>query len=131
MILPKNIRVYGDTSWRGDCPTETAEAVTFFNAIRKTRFGAVASHIKNEGRRRKGQASWDKAQGMVKGASDIFIPASPAFLCELKRKDHTRSRLGKDQVTYLEEAQKLGAFCCVALGWEAAWEAVQEWQKAL
>jgi hypothetical protein len=123
--------VYGDTSWRGDCHTETAEAVTFFNAIRKTRFGAVASHIKNEGKRRTTQASWDKAQGLVTGASDIFIPASPAFLCELKRKDHTKSRISKDQVTYLEEAQKLGAFCCVALGWEAAWGAVQEWQKDL
>lgn len=127
MILPKNIRVYGDTTWRGDCPTENAEAVTFFNAIRLTRLGAVATHIKNEGRRRKGQANWDRAQGMVKGASDIIIPGEPTFVCELKRRDHTKSRLSNEQVAYLEAAHDLGAFACVALGYGAAMEAVRDW----
>lgn len=131
MILPNAIKVYGDVKWRGDCPTETSEAVTFFSEIRKTKFGGVTTHIKNEGIRRRGQANWDKAQGMVKGASDIFIPANPALLIELKRKDHTKSKLSPEQVAYLEAAQGLGAFVCVALGWESAMEAVREWEKAL
>lgn len=131
MILPANIPIYGDTSWRGVCPTENAEQVTFFAAIRKTPMGRVALHIKNEGKRRHGQVSWDKASGLVKGASDIMIPGAPSFVCELKRKDHTKSRISEEQIAYLENAQSLGAFCCVALGWEAAWEAVEEWRKAL
>lgn len=131
MILPPNIPIYGDPTWRGACPTENAEQVTFFAAIRKTPMGRVALHIKNEGKRRHGQVSWDKASGLVKGASDIMIPGSPAFVCELKRKDHTKSRISGEQSEYLEAAQEYGAFAVIALGWEAAWEAVQEWQKAL
>jgi len=131
LILPHKIPVYGDTEWRGSCPTETAEQVTFFAAIRKTPLGRVALHIKNEGRRRHGQVSWDKANGLVKGASDIMIPGALAFVCELKRKDHTKSRISDEQIAYLEAAQEYGAFVCIALGWEAAWEAVQEWRKAL
>lgn len=131
MILPPNIPIYGDTSYRGNCPTETAEQVTLFGAIRKTPLGRVALHIKNEGKRKHGQVSWDKANGLVKGASDIMIPGAPAFVCELKRKDKTKSRISDEQIAYLEAAQEYGAFACIALGWEAAWEAVQEWQKVL
>ncbi len=129
MNLPPHIPLFGDPAYRGPCATEPAEAVTFFNAIRKTRWGATAIHIKNEGRRSNHQAAWDKAQGMVKGASDIIIPSAPAFVCELKRKDHTRSKISDEQIAYLEEAQANGAWCCIALGWEAAWEAVNEWSR--
>jgi hypothetical protein len=130
MKIPPNIPLYGDPTWRGECATETAEAVTFFNAIRKTKWGGIAIHIKNEGKRKHGQAAWDRAQGMVKGASDIIIPGSPTFVCELKRKDHTRSKISDEQVAYLDDAMKMGAFACVALGWEAAWEAVRVWDQS-
>ena len=127
MKIPPHIPLYGNPEFRGPCPTEAAEALTFFNAIRKTRFGGIAVHIKNEGKKRHTQAAWDKAQGLVKGASDIMIPGAPTFLCELKRKDRTQSRISKEQVAYLESAQANGAWVCVALGWEAALEAVNEW----
>lgn len=129
MRIPSNIPLYGNPDFRGPCPTETAEALTFFNAIRKTRFGSIAVHIKNEGRRKHTQAAWDKAQGLVKGASDIMIPGAPTFLCELKRQDHTQSRISKEQIAYLEAAQDNGAWVCVALGWQAALEAVNEWSR--
>ena len=130
MILPKNIKIYGDVSWRGNCPTETVEAVTFFSFVRRqwpNDIGLIATHIKNEGKRRNGQANWDKAQGMIKGASDIIIPGRVTFTCELKRRDHTKSKISAAQIEYLEAAQANGAFACVALGWEAAVEAVREW----
>lgn len=127
MILPPNIPLYGDPAFRGDCPTETAEAVTFFNAIRRTKWGALAIHVKNEGVRNHRQAAWDKAQGLVTGAADIIIPGAPAFVCELKRQDRTKSRISKEQVAYLEAAHAAGAFVCVALGWQAAMGAVNEW----
>jgi hypothetical protein len=89
----------------------------------------IAVHVKNEGKRRKGQINWDKAQGMVTGASDIIIPGCPSFVCELKRRDHTKSKISKKQIQYLEAAQSNGSWVCIALGWEAAFEAVKEWHR--
>ena len=129
MRIPSNIPLYGNPDFRGPCPTETAEALTFFNAIRRTRWGAIAVHIKNEGKRKHSQAAWERAHGMVTGAADIIIPGAPAFVCELKRQDHTKSRISKEQVDYMEVAQAAGAFVCVALGWESAMEAVNDWSR--
>ena len=60
---------------------------------------------------------------MVKGASDIIIPGGPAFVCELKRRDHTQSKWQDGQQEYLDAAQRAGAFVCIALGYKAAEEA--------
>ena len=130
MKFPDNIKVYGDTSYRGDCPKEAKEQTTFFNRLRKEypdTWGKIATHIKNESKRYKHQAARDKALGMTTGASDIIIPGSPAFVCELKRKDHTESRIGRKQVEYLIAAQNLGAFACIALGVDGAWDAFQDY----
>ena len=62
--------------------------------------------------------------GLNKGASDFVFPCSPALVVELKRKDHTQSRWQDGQIDYLTNCQSLGAYVCVALGWEAALEAV-------
>jgi len=64
---------------------------------------------------------------MATGASDIIIPGCPAFVCELKRKDHTLCRWQDSQLEFLEAAKNNGAFVCVSLGHEAAWEAFLEW----
>ena len=130
MKLPENIKVYGDTAYRGDCPKEAMEQATFFNRLRKEypeTWGRIATHIKNEGMRYSWQAKRDHSQGMTKGASDIVIPASPAFVCEVKRKDHTKSKWQDGQQEYLETAEKLGAFACLALGADGAWEAFQDY----
>jgi hypothetical protein len=70
-----------------------------------------------------------KAEGMVAGAADIIIPGDPTFVCELKRQDHTKSVWQPNQIDFLEECHGSGAFVCVALGYEAALEAVDEWKK--
>lgn len=131
MKFQDDIQVYGDQKYRDkNCPKEVTEQITFVNKIRREypeTYGAVITHIRNEGKRSVQQAMREKAEGMTKGASDIFIPGSPSFLCELKRKDHTKSRWKDGQQEYLLTAQKLGAFACVALGWEAAMEAFIEW----
>ena len=125
--------VYGDVSFRGKCPTEALEQVTFFAMLRReypATWGALAIHPRNEGLKEKGQfASVQRhtAEGMTKGAADIIIPGRPALVCELKRRDHTQSAWQDGQVEYLTAAHEAGAFACVALGHEAAWEAVQAW----
>lgn len=124
-------QVYGDVSFRGKCPNESVEQVTFFNRLRLTKWGALAIHPRNEGIRTHGQVRVHKAEGMTPGASDIIIPARVAFVCEMKRKDHTKSQWQPGQVEYLTSAHGAGAFACVALGYDAAWQAFQDWEKSL
>lgn len=135
MKIPRWLPCYGDTSYRGECPTESAEQITFFNRLRREytdTLGRIAIHPRNEQQLRGGQfraLSRHKAEGMTKSASDIIIPGMPAFVCELKRIDRTKSRWQDGQVEYLEVAKECGAFVCVALGADAAWEAFHDWQR--
>ena len=125
--------VYGDTSWRGKCPAEAMEQVTFFNTLRREypdTWGRLALHPRNEQQLRGGQHKamvQHKAEGLTPGASDIIIPARVSFVCEMKRQDHTQSKWQPGQIEYLEAAHNAGAFACVALGWDAAWQAFGEW----
>ena len=124
--------VYGDTAFRGKCPKESLEQITFFNKLRSEypdTLGAIAVHPRNEQQLRGGQHKSiikQKAEGMTKGAADVIIPGSPAFVCEIKRQDHTQSAWQDGQVGYLTAAHNAGCFVCVALGWRGAWEALQE-----
>ena len=130
MKFHPDIPVYGDIKFRGDCPSESAEAVTFFAKLRREypdSYGVIATHIRNEGKRTYHQVAKQKAEGMTIGASDILIPASPAFACELKRQDHTKSKWQEGQQEYLLQASKHGAFVCVALGYVGAYEAFNFW----
>lgn len=130
MKFPPRIPAYGDTTYRGPCPPENAEQVTAISEIRRrwpVTHGKLVLHPENEGKRTWGQSAWSKAGGMTPGASDIIIPGSPACVIELKRRDHTKSRWQDGQIEYLEAAQAAGCFVAVALGWEAAVEAVNAW----
>lgn len=133
MKIPEWLNVYGDMSFRGKCPIESAEQITFFNQLRAQypkSYGRIALHPRNEGQLVGGQLSSidkQKAEGMAVGASDIVIPGAPSFVCEMKRKDHTACAWQDGQREYLEAAKNSGAFVCVALGWEAAWAAFNDW----
>lgn len=131
MKLCSDIVVYGDVDFRGKCPIETLEQVTFFNWLRRQHpeYGKIAIHVRNEGNRHHAQTVKQKAEGMTPGAADIIIPASPAFVCEMKRQDHTKSTWQEGQREYLLAAKEAGAFVCVALGWEGAKEAFEEWKN--
>lgn len=133
MKFPPWLRVFGDQKYRGDCPLEDLEQITFFNWLRREypdRYGRIALHPKNEQKRRGRQfraLDKDKAMGMAPGAADIIIPGAPAFVCEIKRRDHTKSAWQPDQIPYLESSQEAGAFVCVALGSDAARAAFLDW----
>lgn len=129
MKFPNFIKVFGDVDFRGDCPKESAEQMTFFNWVRKTPYGAIAIHIRNEGKRNYMETARQKVEGMCVGASDIIIPGGVTFVCELKRQDHTKSKWQKGQLEFLKAAHDNGAFVCVALGHKAAQQAFKEWRK--
>lgn len=127
--------IYGDQKWRGKCPPESAEQITFFNQLRTEypdTWGKLALHPRNEQQLRGGQHRGmirQKAEGLTPGASDVIIPAKVAFVCEIKRADHTQSKWQPGQVEYLTAAHEAGAFACVSLGWRGAWDALQDWIK--
>lgn len=127
------VPVFGDITYRGKCPKEDVEQASFFSRLRReypASWGLIALHPRNEGLKVGRQFSAvmkHQAEGMAKGAADIIIPASPAFVCELKRQDHTQSQWQDGQQEYLKAATKAGAFACVALGAAAAWEAFEVW----
>lgn len=127
--------IFGDQTFRGKCPLESAEQITFFNQLRTTypdTWGALALHPRNEQQLKGGQHRGlirQKAEGMTPGASDVVIPARVSFVCEIKRQDHTQSKWQPGQVQYLTAAQNAGAFACLALGWQGAWDALQHWIK--
>ena len=124
-----NIAVFGDTNYRGDCPYEMAEQVSFLSQLRRLypKLAEIAVHIRNEGKRTKRQGHQQKLEGMNTGASDIVIPCCPPILIELKRSDHTESSISAKQIKYLALSQRQGAFACVALGASGAIEAVKAW----
>lgn len=127
--IPKQIPVYGDTEWRGKCPLEVAEQVSFLCLLRAEfpKLAEIAVHIRNEGKRTKRQGAAQKAEGLNTGASDLLIPCTPSILIELKRRDHTKSSIADKQIKYLVNSESMGSFSCVALGASGAIEAVRAW----
>lgn len=133
MRLPKTIKIYGDTSFRDpQCRRESSEQKDAFGRLKENYpvLYRLAVHPKNEGERTGWQSTADQQQGALnKGASDIIIPGNPSFVCEIKRKDHTQSKITKDQITYLETAQSMGSFACIALGADAVIAAIDDWLR--
>lgn len=126
------IRTYG-TPTSGPCPSEKVEMASFFNRLRREypQYGAIALHIRNEGKRTAMQHNSMVGEGgFVKGASDVVIPGAPAFVMEMKSRAKT-ARVSKEQMAYLEACDAAGAFACVALGAVGAWEAFTVWKSAL
>ena len=130
MKFPDDIAVYGDVDYRGDCPPEAIEQVTFFNRLRMrypNSWGIIALHPRNEGKKGFRQVAKEKAEGMTPGAADVIVPGDPSFVCEIKRRDHTKSKWQDKQLEYLNAAQEAGAFVCIALGADAAINAFEDY----
>lgn len=131
MKIPDWLRVYGSTTYRGPAPPESAEQVTFFSQLRRhhPHLSNLVFHPRMEGERTKGQADWQKADGsIVAGVADVIGVGHPMLVLELKRRDKTQSVWQKGQVEFLELSHKRGAFTCLALGYEAALQAIQDWE---
>ena len=126
------VRTYGG-DYRGKCPLEAVEQISWFNRVREAypdTWGLLAVHVRNEGLLKNGQLSAikkHKLEGMVTGCVDIFIPGSPCMVMEMKRQSPALSTLSPEQAAYLVAAEKAGAFACVAFGAVAAWGAFTDW----
>lgn len=126
-----NYKIYGQAD-QEKAPSESVEMATFFSKLRREypdTYGAIACHIRNEGKKHQAEiAKIGLEGGMIKGASDIFIPGAPSFLCELKSRKKG-SRPSKEQIIFLNISCALGAFGCIAYGYQEAWKAFEEWKR--
>ena len=121
------IKYYGE-KLKGKQPTESSEMITFFNQLKilHPEVAKAATHIRNEGKRTHAQTQRQKAEGMVTGASDIFIHGNPSFACEMKSLSKT-SKVSDSQIAFLTAVDSLNGFACVAYGYKAALLAVGDW----
>ena len=131
MKIPPFLKVYGDINYRGPSAVESAEQITAFSQMRKRHphLSNMVFHPRIEGERTKGQADWQKADGsIVKGMVDVIGIGHPMLVMEIKRKNHLLSAWQPGQIDVLQAAHKRGAFTCLALGYEAALQAIQDWE---
>lgn len=132
MKIPADLRVYGDVKFRGPCEKEDYVLTSFISYLRKNypdSYGALAFHVQNEGKRTPAQAMRDKSHGLLKGVSDVIIPARVTLVLELKKADSSQCAWETGQREFLAAAAKTGAFACVAFGYEAAIQAFEDWLK--
>ena len=131
MNVPKEIRIYGQKI-KGCKIPESAHSITFFNTLRTKypEYAGACFHVRNEGKRTPQQIEREKAEGFLTGVSDIILPGSPSFVCELKSQS-TTAKTSNEQIKFLLAAQSHGAFVCVALGHEAAMNAFCDWLEII
>lgn len=134
-MFPDWLPVYGERV-KGCDKKESWAQQQFFKHIRSTEsvYGRIAFHPKNESKRSHGQVWYDRNQGLTSGVSDIIIPASPPFVCELKRASLTDNAIVKSdsfesQLEFLQACQSLGAFVCLARGLNGAIDAFNAYKK--
>jgi len=143
------IEIVGDVSFRGDCKAEDADLASFFAWVRKSypEYKAFIFHAETEFNPTSSTSyayhAKSKAKGRLDGIADIIcLPISkgaPAFLCELKRCDISKSLANKKrkehfetQLLLLASQKAAGNTAIVALGLEAVKssfiEYVEKWK---
>ena len=108
-------------------PSEHIEQVTFVTWFRNTYPTVRIFAIPNGGLRAKTTASKLKAEGVVSGVPDLFIPKWNLWIEMKRQKGSTTSKEQKDWIKYL--AEECGHHCIIGKGWEHAAEEVRKWIK--
>lgn len=130
MKFNSDIPIFGDTSYRGECPREVSEQANFYAWLKlyHSDYADLFIHPKSEGKRTPSQVNYDrKTGGIPTSMPDCMIIGRVPFCVELKRKDHTKSRWQEGQQEKLIRLADAGCFIGVALGCEGLKEAFLSW----
>ena len=128
MKTPEWLPKFGDLPKSTSNPAEDYVLSSLVSRIRKdypTTYGLVAFHVKNESKRTTTQIKIDKLKGLTKGVSDLIVIGNPTLCMEIKKDNSCRFEDG--QLHFLEQAQKGGAFACLAIGYQGALNAFHHW----
>ena len=129
MKTPAWLPKFGDLPKSTSNPAEDYVLSSLISRIRNdypSSYGLVAFHVKNESKRTTGQIRADKAKGLTKGVSDLIVVGNPTLCMEIKKDNSCRFEDG--QLEFLQQAQKQGAFVCLAIGYQGAKDAFEEWR---
>ena len=129
MKTPTWLPKFGDLPKSTSNPAEDYVLSSLISRIRNdypSTYGLVAFHVKNESKRTTGQIRADKAKGLTKGVSDLIVVGNPTLCMEIKKDNSCRFEDG--QLEFLQQAQKQGAFVCLAIGYQGAKDAFEEWR---
>ena len=130
MKTPNWLPVFGDLPKSTSNPAEDYVLSSLISRIRNdypSTYGLVSFHVKNESKRTTGQIRADKAKGLTKGVSDLIVVGNPTLCMEIKKDNSCRFEDG--QLEFLQQAQKQGAFVCLAIGYQGAKDAFEHWLK--
>ena len=130
MKTPAWLPKFGDLPKSTSNPAEDYVLSSLISRIRNdypSTYGLVAFHVKNESKRTTGQIRADKAKGLTKGVSDLIVIGNPTLCMEIKKDNSCRFEGG--QLEFLQQAQKQGAFVCLAVGYQGAKDAFKHWLK--
>lgn len=143
------VELHGDVTYRGECNHEDADLASFFAWVRYEYplYRHFIFHPENEMKVDGGKSyayhAKSKAKGRLDGISDIIcLPISkgaPAFICELKRKNITKSLNSPkskqhflNQLLLLSSQKEAGNIAIVAFGLDAVKAAfieyVEKWE---
>ena len=128
MKTPEWLPKFGDLPKSTNNPAEDYVLSSVVSRIRKdypTTYGLVAFHVKNESKRTTTQIKIDKMKGLTNGVSDLIVMGDPTLCMEIKKDNSCRFEDG--QLQFLEQAQKGGAFACLAVGYQGALDAFHHW----
>ena len=128
MKTPEWLPKFGDLPKSTNNPAEDYVLSSVVSRIRKdypTTYGLVAFHVKNESKRTTTQIKIDKMKGLTNGVSDLIVIGNPTLCMEIKKDNSCRFEDG--QLQFLEQAQKGGAFACLAVGYQGALDAFHHW----
>ena len=130
MKTPTWLPKFGDLPKSTSNPAEDYVLSSLISRIRNdypSTYGLVAFHVKNESKRTTGQIRADKAKGLTKGVSDLIVIGNPTLCMEIKKDNSCCFEDG--QLEFLQQAQKQGAFVCLAVGYQGAKDAFEHWLK--
>ena len=130
MKTPAWLPKFGDLPKSTSNPAEDYVLSSLISRIRNDyplSYGLVAFHVKNESKRTTGQIRADKAKGLTRGVSDLIVIGNPTLCMEIKKDNSCRFEGG--QLEFLQQAQKQGAFVCLAVGYQGAKDAFEHWLK--
>ena len=127
MKFPEGLQVFGDATYRGECPLEEAEQATFVSQFAKAFPHVRMFAIPNGGFRHKATAVKLQITGTSKGVPDLYIPA---WKCWIEMKRTKGGRVSEEQKSWHEYLAGIGDTVLVTKGWEEAMKQVREVSKS-
>ena len=113
------IRIY-DSGYRGECRTERCEQIDSISWLAfnyPERFPLIF-HCPNETQAKAQYMQMRAKEGVKPGPPDIIDLGGVVGLFEMKRLDRTKSKVSKEQKTFLQAGADAGHFVVICYGFE-------------